>query len=128
MSQGGTPGLTTTVVVALSSLALYGWWAFDGVHAMVTGDLVTPKSGAYAGQYGPWSKVVDAIGLNSHARAMHVAFLVLGLMGLAITAMWIGHVPYARWALVAFAIASIWYLPFGTVLGLLIAALVAWRG
>ena len=42
-------------VVVLCALTEAGWLAFDGGHALVTGDYVTPNEGPYAGQLGPWS-------------------------------------------------------------------------
>ena len=38
-----------------------GWLAFDGGHALLTGYYVTSNSEQYAGQLGPWSKLVAGL-------------------------------------------------------------------
>ena len=49
------------VVVALA-LIEGGWLAFDGGSALVVGDYVTPDSGQYAGQLGPWFGQLKIVG------------------------------------------------------------------
>jgi len=116
------------LVVLAAALLTAGWWAFDGAHALLTGDLVTPESGRFEGQYGPWSKVVSALGVNPRSTLMHAAFLILGVVWLAILTAWMFGVRGAWWAVLGFAFFSLWYLPFGTVLGLVqIALLIAFR-
>ncbi len=51
-------------VVAALALIEGGWLAFDGGRALIVGDYVTPSSGPSAGQLGPWSKVVSALGID----------------------------------------------------------------
>ena len=53
-------------ILVLVALVLFeaGWMAFDGAHALVTGDYVTPSTGSYAGQLGPWADVVSAAGIG----------------------------------------------------------------
>lgn len=60
----------------IAALALFeaGWMAFDGVRALATGDYVTPSSGPYAGQLGPWSQVVSAVGIPPRSTAMKAIF------------------------------------------------------
>lgn len=41
-----------------------GWMAFDGMRALLVGDYVTPRSGPYAGQLGPWARLVSAVGIE----------------------------------------------------------------
>ena len=52
-------------VVVLFAFLEGGWFAFDGGHALVTGDYVTPSSGQYADQLGPWSKLVAGLGIET---------------------------------------------------------------
>ncbi|MHC4991479.1 MAG: hypothetical protein ACYTGC_10900 [Planctomycetota bacterium] len=120
------PWVKWTIVAAAFLTA--GWWVFDGAHAMVTGDLVTPRSGRFAGQYGPWARPVSAVGIDPHGRGMHAAFLVLGLAWLVVIGGWIVDARWAWWAMTGFAVFSLWYLPFGTVPGLLqVALLIGFR-
>ena len=56
----------------LLALALLqgGWLVFDGTRALVVGDYVTPRSGVWAGQLGPWSRVLFAVGLEPRGRVV----------------------------------------------------------
>jgi hypothetical protein len=106
-------------LVILLALVEGGWLAFDGVHALATGDYVTPKSGQYAGQLGPWSKLVSAVGIEPRSTLMKSIHVVLGaawivmMVGLAFGAGW------AWWGMLLCAVAALWYLPFGTILSVL---------
>jgi hypothetical protein len=91
---------------------------FDGTRALTVGDYVTPSSGAHAGQLGPWSRVVVAVGIPPRSTAMKSIFLVYGLSWVTIA---LGLVFQFGWALPAMliaAIATLWYLPVGTIFGI----------
>ncbi|MCA9242513.1 MAG: hypothetical protein KDA32_01055 [Phycisphaerales bacterium] len=99
------------------------WLAFDGVHALTTGDYVTPASGRFAGQLGPWSKVVAAVGIPPRSTAMKLIHVALGAAWLVSIAMF-GFRARSGWgAMLACAIAGLWYLPFGTLIGVILIAL-----
>ena len=66
------------LVIALA-LAEAGWMAFDGIRALVVGDYVTPRSGSYAGQLGPWARLVSAVGIGPRSTLMKAVFAVYGL-------------------------------------------------
>jgi hypothetical protein len=106
---------------AVALMLLNGaWMAFDGGRALVVGDYVTPRSGAYAGQLGPWAKLLSAIGLEPRSTAVKLGFVVLGAASVLACA---GHflgVPGARRALPVLAALVLWYLPFGTAIGALV--------
>jgi hypothetical protein len=102
------------------------WMTFDGTRALTVGDYVTPSSGAHAGQLGPWSKVVDAVGIPPRATVMKLIFVVYGLSWLIIG---LGLALRAGWALPALlfaTLATLWYLPVGTVFGILQLAGLIW--
>lgn len=109
----------------ISALAVLqgGYMLIDGLRALVTGEYITPSSGAYAGQVGPWASVVRAVGLSPDMVAMKVVFIVLGLawlvtaVGVAIPASW------AWTATMILAVASLWYAIPGTVISLAILAM-----
>jgi hypothetical protein len=61
-----------------------GYMAFDGTKALVTGDYIRPKTGEYAGQLGPWTKLVTKIGIDPMSTLMKSIFLVFGIAGLII--------------------------------------------
>ncbi|HEX9749719.1 MAG TPA: hypothetical protein VGB22_00305 [candidate division Zixibacteria bacterium] len=104
------------IIVAAATVA--GWMAFDGTRALIVGDYVTPKSGRYAGQLGPWSKLVSAVGIEPRSTTMKSLFAVLGFAWLAAIVCFALKLPWAQTAMLVFAVGSLWYLPFGTLLGI----------
>jgi len=103
-------------IVVVLAFVEGGWLAFDGGHALVRGDYVTPRSGQYAGQLGPWSKVVAAVGIEPRSTPMKCVHLVLGLVWVAVIACFAMRISWAWSAMLMCAIAGLWYLPFGTLL------------
>src|SRR5438270_889496 len=91
--------MTMLRLAALAIAVLIGGWLmFDGSRALIVGDYITPRSGASAGQLGPWSHVV------------------LGLLWLG-AAVCFQRSPSSGWvALLITSICTLWYLPIGTVL------------
>lgn len=106
------------VVVALA-LIEGGWLAFDGAHALVVGDYVTPSSGRHAGQLGPWARVVAAVGIEPRSTLMKSIHLGLGAAWLVVMVCFALGLPWAWWGMLVCAVLGLWYLPFGTVLSLL---------
>lgn len=112
------------------SLLLGSWFAFDGVRALVLGNYITPRSGPYAGQLGPWSRVVKAVGLEPRSpfvKGVHVALGVGWLISTIVLAFW---PEVGKWSILGCAVASLWYAPLGTVLSgvALVALFFQWRG
>ena len=105
------------------AVLLGGWLAFDGARAFISGDYVTPASGEYAGQLGPWSRLVKAVGLEPRSPVVKGTHIVLGLMWLAAAACFAARFPWARWVLTGCAVASLWYLPFGALIAIIELAL-----
>jgi hypothetical protein len=107
------------VVVALAVLEA-GWMAFDGTRALIVGDYVTPASGPYAGRLGPWSQLVKAVGLEPRSTLMKSIFAVYGVAWLIITACFIFfNAGWTWWAMLIAAIGSLWFLPVGTLFGII---------
>lgn len=106
-------------VVLLLALVEGGWLAFDGGRALLIGDYVTPSTGQYAGQLGPWSKLVLAVGIEPRSTLMKSIHLVLGLAWLAVMVCFALRLPWAWWGMLICAIVSLWYLPFGTLLSMI---------
>ena len=102
-------------VVVFLAVMNFGYMAFDGGRALVTGDYIRPRSGAYAGQLGPWTKIVIKAGIEPESITMKVIFLVWGLTGLAITAGFILKMHWATNGLIIINILSLWYLIPGTI-------------
>jgi len=104
-------------VIALLAVIVAGWFVLDGLRAFIVGDYVTPTTGEYAGQLGPWSRLVSAIGIDPRSTLMKAIFVVYGAIWLGIIACFLLRRPWAPTAMLVAAIGSLWYLPFGTVLG-----------
>jgi hypothetical protein len=100
-----------------------GWMAFDGSRALLVGDYVTPQSGRHAGRLGPWSKVVRAAGIPPRSTLMKLVFVVYGAVYLALTAAFLLGVPGARAWLIVVAVLGLWYLPFGTLINVIVLVL-----
>lgn len=107
-------------VIVFLAVAEAGWMAFDGTRALITGDYVTPSSGEYAGQLGPWARVVSAVGLAPRSTLMKMIFVIYGVAWLGITAVFaFGNAPWTWAAMFVAALLSLWYVPIGTALGVL---------
>jgi hypothetical protein len=102
-----------------------GWLTFDGARALVAGDYVTRSSGPHAGELGPWSRVLGAVGIPPRATAVKIVFLTYGLVWLATATGFVRGASGLRPVLVALAAGMLWYVPVGTVLGLVQLAIFA---
>ena len=113
---------TAWVVVGLVLLS-GGWMAFDGGRALIVGDYVTPKTGLLAGTLGPWSKIVEAAGIDPRSALMKSAFLVYGLAYLVATAALVLGASAAWWSVLVLAVLGLWYIPFGTLINIIVIIL-----
>ncbi len=110
-------------VVVFLALTEAGWMAFDGTRALIVGDYVTPSSGTYAGQLGPWTKFVSAVGIEPRSILMKCVFVVYGVAWLIIIGGYTMKAPWAWRAMLVAAICSIWYLWIGTVTSVIVIIL-----
>lgn len=106
-------------LIAILAFLDGGWMLFDGATALTTGDYVTPKTGEYAGQLGPWSKVVEAVGIAPRSTLMKTVFVAYGAAWVVIIVCFLLQMPWAWWAMLVAAIGALWYLPFGTLLSVI---------
>jgi hypothetical protein len=106
-------------IVIILALLDGGFMAFDGTRALIVGDYVRPQSGQYAGQLGPWAKLVKAIGIDPESTLMKLIFAVYGLMWLAVIVCFALQKPWAWTAMLVLAAGSIWYLWIGTMSSIL---------
>ncbi|GAB4327245.1 MAG: hypothetical protein Kow0074_22480 [Candidatus Zixiibacteriota bacterium] len=104
-------------VVTVLAVLVAAWMLIDGIHALVTGDYVTPSSGDHAGQLGPWSSVVSAVGIPPRSTVMKAIFVIYGALWLGVLVGFVMRQSWAGKALLVAAIGSLWYLPFGTLFG-----------
>lgn len=113
-------------LVAVLAFAVAGWMAFDGSRALIVGDYVTPESGRYAGQLGPWSNVVAAVGIDPRSTLMKWIFAVYGVTWITVIVAFVLDAEWARAAMVIAAAGALWYLPFGALLGIVQLAILLW--
>ena len=64
-------------VIVVFALINAGYMTFDGARALIVGDYLRPASGEYAGQLGPWSKLVSMIGIDPESTLMKSVFFNL---------------------------------------------------
>jgi hypothetical protein len=110
------------IVVALALLQ-GGWLVFDGGRALIVGDYVTPRSGPHAGQLGPWSRIVSALGLEPRSTVIKCLHLFLGIAWLIALIIFVVRPASGWWVLLGCAAASLWYLPVGTLMSVVVMAL-----
>src|SRR5262249_30773152 len=101
------------VVIALALLEA-GWMTFDGARAFIVGDYVTMKTGPYAGQLGPWTKVATAVGIEPRSVVMKSIFVCYGSVWLVIIACFILNIGWSPWAMLIAAAGALWFMNFGT--------------
>ena len=92
-----------------------GWMLFDGSRALIAGDYVTPQTGEYAGQLGPWAALVTAVGIEPRSTLMKSIFVAYGLTALTLALCFARGLAWARKALIVTCVLGLWYLPFGTI-------------
>lgn len=102
-------------IVLLLVFITASWMLYDGARAFILGDYTTPKTGEYAGQLGPWTSVVKAVGIEPRSTLMKSIFVIYGLAALGIVICFALGLPWARIALIVACILGLWFLPIGTV-------------
>jgi hypothetical protein len=96
-----------------------GWMLFYCTRALILGYYVTPKSGEYAGQLGPWSSLVEAVGIEPRSTLMKLIFVGYGLAAFVVLACFVFGLAWARTALMIVCILGLWFLPIGTITNLI---------
>jgi hypothetical protein len=115
------------LLVVLLVLVNGAWMAFDGGRALVVGDYVTPSSGPYAGELGPWAEVLSSVGLDPRSLLVKSVFVFYGLAVVCLALAFARKVRWSRCGLLVALPLGLWYLPFGTVLNAVSIALLFTR-
>lgn len=110
------------IIVVLTILNA-GWMTFDGIRALTVGDYVTPQSGEYARQLGPWSKLVQLVGIEPRSTLMKFAFVIYGVTAVILAICLALNLSWAWWGMLIVAILGLWYLPFGTIANIIVLIL-----
>ena len=104
-------------ITLVLALLVGGFFVFDGARALVVGDYITPKSGRFAGELGPWQRPVRAMGIEPRSTLMKIIFVTYGSVWIVVMLAFAVGAKWAWWGMLACAVGSMWYLPFGTLLG-----------
>lgn len=108
-------------VVLVLVLFTGGYMVFDAVYAFATGGYVAPASGAL----GPWTYVVEAVGIDAEGDVMKVIFIVWGINWSALALLHV-HRPDRWWIpLTIWSFASAWYLVVGALFALAAGGILA---
>jgi len=91
------------------------WLIFDGTRAILLGSYVTPSSGRFAGQLGPWSHLIKAFGLDPMSMPVKLLHIITGIALLVAVAMLWSVPALGWWFMLGACILGMWYLPWGTV-------------
>ena len=107
------------------ALALFQgvWLTFDGARALTVGDYVTPSSGPRAGQLGPWSRVVSAVGFEPRSTPIKIVHVSLGILWLVGILTLLLRPEIGWWVVLCCGIATVWYLPVGTAVSIVVLVL-----
>lgn len=111
--------MTATVlkwIIVVLALLNAGYMTFDGSRALIKGDYIRPSTGDHAGELGPWTRIVSAIGIDPESSLMKSIFVVWGIVGLLTAFAFFSGVDRSLPALCLFNVLSLWYLVPGTVL------------
>jgi hypothetical protein len=107
--------VVTRVFLAFVGLLAGGWMIVDGIHVMLRGKYIGPE------KPGPWSIAFVKLGIDPFRLGpMFVAFGVLWLVFLAAT---LAGQTWGKYGAAGVAIASLWYVPLGTLLSLFYLAI-----
>ena len=100
--------MITKVIVSVIALLTGGWMIFDGMYVLITGKYFGPE------KPGPWSDLVSFIGVNPFN--LGIPFIILGVFWLLFLVGMLLNQSWAWYGAVFAAVATLWYLPVGTVL------------
>lgn len=113
---------TGSIVISGIAIINGGWMVVDGVRSLITGHYFTPNG--RPGKLGPWSFLVQAIGLDPYSILVKAVIALIGaawLIGLAL--FWTGQDD--RFTVMSVvAVFSLWYLPVGTALSIICLLLI----
>ena len=104
--------------VVFLGLLQAGYMTFDGAHALVRGNYITPSTGPYAGRLGPWESVVEAAGIRARSVQMKLIFIAYGSIWLAATYYFARGARWGRAGAILTVVGSLWWIGPATFLAL----------
>ena len=109
------------IILALIAVLNGVWMIFDGIHVLMKGKYFGPA------EPGPWSKIVSAIGLEPFS--LGVLFIIFGLAWITSLLGLFSSTGWGWYFAVCIAIATLWYVPVGTILSIIyLILLIVFKG
>ena len=99
------------IVIALSSLNGL-WMLIDGVYVIANGKYIGPE------KPGPWASLIGVTGVD--VFKLGPLFVLFGVAWLIFASAVLGAASWARTLGMILSIATLWYLPFGTLVSILV--------
>ena len=90
------------------------WMLADGVYVMVNGKYIGPE------KPGPWASLIGMTGLD--VFKLGPVFVLFGAAWLLFAGSYLSEQSWARHFGVALSLFTLWYLPFGTLISIVILA------
>ena len=103
-------------LVILMAVVSAGYMVFDGMHALILGDYLTPKIGRGAGKLGLWAGIVEAAGIPPRSLLMKGIFIVYGGLWLVVVYRYIRGARWGRAEMLILVVGSVWYVGAQTAL------------
>jgi len=108
------------IILGFLAFPLGGWMLFDGIHVLTYGKYFGPE------RPGPWSLLIVKIGVDPFS--LGPLFILYGLLWLVFPIALLSGRSWGRTGSLLLAIATLWYLPFGTLTAILyIILLNVWK-
>lgn len=109
----------TTWLSLMLIASVASWMVYDGTRALIIGTYVTPQTGEFAGQLGPWAFLIQTLGLDPHSVWIKLLFIAQGVATLTAIIRYVLEKPQAWTTLLVAMLLGLWYLPLGTLANLL---------
>jgi hypothetical protein len=100
--------------VVLLALIQGGFMIFDGSHALLAGDYVTPSKGRNVADLGPWANIVTAVGIPPRSTLMKFLFVAYGSLWLVVAYHFARGHRWGKAGMLAAAVGSLWYVGIAT--------------
>jgi hypothetical protein len=107
-------------IVLILSFINGAWMLIDGVYVALNGKYIGPE------KPGPWAAVIGSLGID--VFKLGPVFIVFGIAWLGFVSGLFTGAAWSHWLGIIVAISTLWYLPFGTLISLVVlTALVLFR-
>ncbi len=103
------------IAIVLLSLANGAWMLLDGTHVLLKGKYIGPE------KPGPWSSLVTALGIDPFK--IGPLFLTLGIFWILFAVAQASGQGFAWWMGFLVAVATLWYIPVGTIVSIIVLSL-----